>query len=111
MASTRDIKRRIRGVKNIRQVTRAMNMVAAARLRRAQSKAESARPYAETLMQILRDITSSGIAIRHPLLEKREVKKVGLLVVTSDRGLCGAFNANILREAAHLANKQTVPVV
>src|ERR1044071_5625600 len=99
MPSTRDIRRRIRGVKNIQQVTRAMNMIAAARLRRAQQKAESARPYAERLLQILRDVTSSGISIRHPLLQKREVKKVGVLLVTSDRGLCGAFNANVIREA------------
>jgi F-type H+-transporting ATPase subunit gamma len=110
MASARDIKRRIRGVKNIQQVTRAMNMIAAARLRRAQSKAESARPYADKLLQILRDVTSGGAGIKHPLLEKREIKKVGILLVTSDRGLCGAFNANVIREAALFANKQTVPV-
>ncbi len=111
MASARDIKRRIRGVKNIQQVTRAMNMIAAARLRRAQLKAESARPYADKLIQILRDIGGSGLSMKHPLLEKREVKKVGILLVTSDRGLCGAFNANVIREAAQFANKQTVPVV
>jgi F-type H+-transporting ATPase subunit gamma len=110
MASARDIKRRIRGVKNIQQVTRAMNMIAAARLRRAQSKAESARPYADKLLQILRDITSDGAGIRHPLLEKREVKKIGILLVTSDRGLCGAFNANVIREAAQFATRQTVPI-
>ena len=110
MPSTREIRRRIRGVKNIQQVTRAMNMIAAARLRRAQTKAESARPYAERLLQILRDVTSGGVAMRHPLLQKREVRKVGLLVVTSDRGLCGAFNANVIRESAHFVERQTVPV-
>jgi len=75
MASLRDIRRRIKGVKNIRQVTRAMNMIAAARLRRAQSKAESARPYAERLSEILQDVvTSSGGAARHPLMADRPVK-------------------------------------
>ena len=72
MASLRDIRRRIKGVKNIRQVTKAMNMIAAARLRRAQGKAESARPYAERLTEILRDVvTSSGGAARHSLMATR----------------------------------------
>src|SRR5436190_7941567 len=99
MASLRDIRRRIKGVKNIRQVTRAMNMIAAARLRRAQQKAESARPYADRLSEILQDVQASGAGARHPLLVKREVKHVALLLVTSDRGLCGGFNATMIREA------------
>ena len=111
MASLRDIRRRIKGVKNIRQVTRAMNMIAAARLRRAQSKAESARPYAERITGILQDVvSSSGGAARHPLMASREVKRIALVIVTSDRGLCGAFNAVIIREAQHFFQKQTVPV-
>lgn len=111
MASLRDIRRRIKGVKNIRQVTKAMNMIAAARLRRAQSKAESARPYAERLSEILQDVVaSSGGAARHPLMAQREVKRVGLVLVTADRGLCGAFNAGIIREAQRFLIEQTVPV-
>ena len=111
MASLRDIRRRIKGVKNIRQVTRAMNMIAAARLRRAQSKAESARPYAERLSEILQDVvTSSGGAGRHPLMADRPVKNVALVLITADRGLCGPFNAGILREAQRFFNDQTVPV-
>ncbi len=110
MPSTRDIRRRIRGVKNIKQVTRAMNMIAAARLRRAQVKAESARPYAERLSEILQDVQASGIGGRHPLLARREVKNVGLLLVTSDRGLCGAFNAGVIRETDHFLKQQTTPV-
>jgi F-type H+-transporting ATPase subunit gamma len=111
MASLRDIRRRIKGVKNIRQVTRAMNMIAAARLRRAQAKAESARPYAERLTEILQDVVaSSGTAARHPLMAQREVKSVGLVLVTADRGLCGAFNAGIIREAQRFLIDQTVPV-
>ncbi len=111
MASLRDIRRRIRGVKNIRQVTRAMNMIAAARLRRAQQKAESARPYAERLTEILQDVlASSGGAARHPLMERRETRRVALIVVTADRGLCGAFNAGIIREAQRFLREQTAPV-
>jgi len=111
MASLRDIRRRIKGVKNIRQVTRAMNMIAAARLRRAQSKALSARPYAERLSEILQDVVaSSGGSGRHPLMAEREVKNVALVLVTSDRGLCGPFNAGIFREAQRFLNEQTVPV-
>jgi F-type H+-transporting ATPase subunit gamma len=111
MASLRDIRRRIKGVKNIRQVTRAMNMVAAARLRRAQQKAESARPYAQRLAEILQDVmASSGGAARHPLMARRPVHRIGLVVITADRGLCGAFNAGILREAQRFLREQTAPV-
>jgi len=110
MPSTRDIRRRIRGVKNIKQVTRAMNMIAAARLRRAQTKAESARPYAERLSEILKDVLASGVGARHPLLAKRDVKRAALLLVTSDRGLCGGFNASMIREAAHFTKAQSVGV-
>ncbi|MGA2139747.1 MAG: ATP synthase F1 subunit gamma [Verrucomicrobiia bacterium] len=111
MASLRDIRRRIKGVKNIRQVTKAMNMIAAARLRRAQAKAESARPYAERLSEILQDVVaSSGGAGRHPLMAQREVKSVALVLVTADRGLCGAFNAGIIREAHRFLIDQAVPV-
>ncbi len=111
MASLRDIRRRIKGVRNIRQVTRAMNMVAAARLRRAQAKAEAARPYAQRLTEILHDVlANSGGAARHPLMTVRPVQRVGLVLVTADRGLCGAFNAGILREAQRFMLTQTNPV-
>jgi F-type H+-transporting ATPase subunit gamma len=111
MATTREIRRRIRGVNNIKQVTRAMNMIAAARLRRAQSKAESARPYAERILEIFRDVVSGGgIGARHPLLAKREVRRIGIVLITSDRGLAGPFNANINREAAQFIAQQQVDV-
>jgi F-type H+-transporting ATPase subunit gamma len=110
MPSTRDIRRRIKGVRNIRQVTRAMNMIAAARLRRAQVKAESARPYADRLSAILQDVLAGGASARHPLLATRPVKRIGLIVVSSDRGLCGAFNAGILREAGRFATEQKADV-
>jgi F-type H+-transporting ATPase subunit gamma len=107
MASTREIRRRIRGVKNIKQVTRAMNMIAAARLRRAQTKAESARPYAERLTEILRDVLATGTGARHPLLEQRELRRIGLVLVTSDRGLAGGFNAMMVREATAFLRRKT----
>jgi len=110
MPSTREIRRRIKGVKNIRQVTRAMNMIAAARLRRAQTKAEAARPYADRLRAILQDVLASGASGRHPLLAQRPVRKIGIVVVSSDRGLCGSFNAGILREAGRFAEEQTADV-
>src|SRR5512145_2075636 len=110
MPSTREIRRRIRGVKNIKQVTRAMNMIAAARLRRAQTKAESARPYADRLRDILQDVQANAGGARHSLMEARPVKRIGLVLVTSDRGLAGAFNANVVREASVFVGQQTASV-
>jgi F-type H+-transporting ATPase subunit gamma len=107
MPSTRDIRRRIRGVKNIKQVTRAMNMIASARLRRAQVKAEAARPYAQRISEILQDVQASGISGRSPLLAQRPVNRIGVILVTSDRGLCGAFNASVFRETDQFLRRQT----
>jgi len=101
MASLRDIRKRIRSVKNTRQITKAMKMVSAAKLRKAQENVIAARPYAQTLdavMGTLMGRVEPG-AVGHPLLQTREIKKVELLVVTSDRGLAGGFNANITRKA------------
>jgi F-type H+-transporting ATPase subunit gamma len=106
MASILDIKRRIRSVKNTRQITRAMKMVSAARLRRAQERALAARPYAQMLTNVLKSLVSRADTVdpdtgraMHPLLERREEKNILLIVVTGDRGLAGAFNANILKSA------------
>ncbi|HWP98358.1 MAG TPA: ATP synthase F1 subunit gamma [Syntrophomonadaceae bacterium] len=99
-AGVRDFKRRIRSVKNTQQITKAMKMVAAAKLRRAQEKAESSRPYNETLRGTVARLAAVAFDVRHPLLEKREdIRKVGYIVVTADRGLCGAYNTNIIRAA------------
>jgi F-type H+-transporting ATPase subunit gamma len=99
MANTIDIRRRIRSVKNTQQITKAMKMVAAAKLRRAQERMYAARPYAAALRQVLSSIATRVEELRHPLLESREEKKVLLLVVTADKGLCGAFNANVIKAA------------
>jgi F-type H+-transporting ATPase subunit gamma len=100
MPSTIDLRRRIRSVKNTQQITKAMKMVAAAKLRRAQERMMSARPYAAGLREVLASISRRVDVSKHPLLETRETEsKVLLLVVTADRGLCGAFNTNVIRAA------------
>jgi len=97
MSSLKLIRRRIEGVKNTRQITRAMKMVAAARLRRAQENMERARPYAWKLRDVIASLALHTGAGEHPLLEVREPARIGIVNVTSDRGLCGSFNSNISR--------------
>jgi F-type H+-transporting ATPase subunit gamma len=100
MPSLIDIRRRIRSVKNMRQITKAMKMVAAAKLRRAQERAIASRPYAKMMNRVLANVARAAAnedPADFPLLQKREEKRVQLIVVTSDRGLAGAFNANLLR--------------
>lgn len=99
MANTIDIRRRIRSVKNTQQITRAMKMVAAARLRRAQDRIIAARPYSAALKLVLASVASRVSSNDHPLLQTRDEKKVLLLVVTGDKGLAGAFNTNVLKVA------------
>lgn len=102
MASLKDVKVKISGVKKTSQITKAMNMVAAAKLRGAQMKMERFRPYAEKYNAAMGNLSSGMDAAQFPLMEVREVKSVELLVVTSDRGLCGSFNSNILKQAERL---------
>ncbi len=97
MATLREIKRRIVGVQNTQQITKAMKMVAAARLRRAQENIINARPYSRKISEVLHHLLSAEKDFSNPLLEQRELKKLAVLVVTSDRGLCGAFNMNVIR--------------
>src|SRR5262249_6988962 len=114
MANILDIRRRIRSVKNTRQITKAMQMVSAAKLRRAQERALAARPYAEMLTNVLKSLVAraeiydpvTGEA-NHPLLIRREEKTVLLIVVSGEKGLAGAFNANILKAASRfIASKE-----
>ncbi|PTX62516.1 F-type H+-transporting ATPase subunit gamma [Melghirimyces profundicolus] len=95
--SMRDIKRKIRSVQNMKQITKAFEMVSAAKLRRAQEQAESARPYADKIREVIASVASGTQGVKHPMLVSRPVKKTGYLVITSDRGLAGGFNANLLR--------------
>lgn len=99
MASLRDIRKRIRSTKNTQQITKAMKMVSAAKLRKAQDAILAARPYAHALDQMMNDLAARAESVAHPLLTARPVKKVELLILTSDRGLAGGFNANVTRRA------------
>ncbi|WP_151733724.1 ATP synthase F1 subunit gamma [Paenibacillus tengchongensis] len=100
--SMRDIKRQIKSVQNTRQITKAMEMVAASKLRKAQEKAEAARPYSEKLKEVVSSIAAGTKEVSHPMLVSRPVKKTAYLIVTSDRGLAGGYNANILRQVTLL---------
>jgi F-type H+-transporting ATPase subunit gamma len=99
MPSLRDIKRKITSVKKTQQITKAMKMVAAAKLRRAQDRVIAARPYSRKMLAVIANLAGRVERAQHPLLAKREPRKVKLMVLTSDRGLCGAYNTNILRKA------------
>lgn len=100
MPSTRDIRRRIKSVKNTAQITKAMQMVASSKMRKAQMGALAGRPYATLMNEVLAAVSEGAGDFSHPLLEKREVKKRAIILVTTDKGLCGALNSNLLREAA-----------
>lgn len=102
MATLRDVRRRIRSVKNIQQITNAMQMVAAARLRRAQETAVSSRPYASKMQQVIAMLSASTEAIEHPLLETRPENSIAVVVIGGERGLCGSYNVNISRELHEL---------
>ncbi|HEV8324004.1 MAG TPA: ATP synthase F1 subunit gamma [Myxococcota bacterium] len=108
MPSLKAIRNRIGAVKNTQKITRAMKMVSAAKLNRAQQAIIEARPYAQRLMQVLHDVALRAETQDHPLLARREpVQRTMLIVVTADRGLCGAFNANIIRRAERYIAEET----
>jgi F-type H+-transporting ATPase subunit gamma len=99
MANIRDIRRRINSAKNIQQITRAMKFVSAARLRKAQDRVISARPYARQMVAVLNSLATRVPEAAHPLLAQRGDDRIELVVITADRGLCGAYNTNIIRKA------------
>ncbi len=102
MANTRDIRRRIKSVKNTAQITRAMQLVAASKMKRAQESALAGRPYAVLLAEILSKLGGRVSDIKHPFLEEREVTTRGILVVSTDKGLCGALNSNVFRRITEI---------
>ena len=110
MPSTRDIRRRIKSVKNTAQITKAMQMVASSKMRKAQLAALAGRPYAELMNRVLSEVTAALKDFAHPLLEKREVRKRAVIVISTDKGLCGALNSNLLREAAKFDKNTTIYV-
>jgi F-type H+-transporting ATPase subunit gamma len=106
MAAVQDIKRRIRSVRNTRKITRAMELVAAAKLRKAQARIEAMRPYADRMQELMVGVARASSSVRGlPLLQRREVRTTAVLPLTGDRGLAGAFNAQVLREAFALERR------
>jgi len=99
MPSLKDLRKRIGSVRSTQQITKAMKMIAAARLRRAQEAAEQARPYASKLTEMFTAVVAGLSEEAHPLLARREERRIDLVVLTSDRGLCGGFNSNLLRQS------------
>lgn len=110
MPSTRDLRRRIKSIKNTSQITKAMQMVAAAKMRKAQNAALAGRPYTELLNQMLGNLQKDVSDFTHPLMEVRPVKKTAVLIISTDKGLCGALNTNLLREVLPY-NKETTHYV
>ncbi|MCO5176706.1 MAG: ATP synthase F1 subunit gamma [Thermomicrobiales bacterium] len=112
MASPREIRRRIRSVRNTAQITRALEMVSAAKMRRAQERVRAARPYAERLRTIIAGLAVAGESVdvsQFPLLEQRPINRVGVIIVTADRGQAGAFNTHIIRHAVHFLQESGHP--
>src|SRR5580765_5860441 len=108
MANTQDIRRRIKSIRNTAQITKAMQMVAASKMRKAQQFALAGRPYAELMNKVLVSVRDRVDVTTHPLLEPREIKRELVLAVSTDKGLCGALNTNLLREVAHFDVEKTV---
>lgn len=105
MATLKEIRIRLKAVKNIQKITKAMKMVAAAKVRKAQDRIISTRPYASKLSNLMSELVSLNDISSHPLIQEREIKKRLVVLITSDRGLCGAFNSNIIKHTvAHLEN-------
>jgi F-type H+-transporting ATPase subunit gamma len=107
MANIRDIRRRITSAKNIQQITRAMKFVSAARLRKAQDRVIAARPYARQMVAVLNSLATRVPEQAHPLLARRGDENIELVVITADRGLCGAYNTNIIRQALNFLVQHT----
>jgi F-type H+-transporting ATPase subunit gamma len=110
MPSTRDIRRRIKSIKNTAQITKAMQMVAASKMRKAQQAAIAGRPYASLMNQVLGNLTFQAGDFTHPLMENREVRRTGVILISTDKGLCGGLNSNLMREAAKLDRDTTIYV-
>lgn len=108
MASTRDLRRRIKSVKNTSQITKAMQMVAASKMRKAQQAALAGRPYAGLMNNVLAEVTANAGDFKHPLMEERPVRKRGIILVSTDKGLCGGLNTNLMREAARFDPATTI---
>ena len=106
MASLKDIRRRIRATKSMQQIFKAMEMVSAAKLRRAQARAQAAAPYSRKITEVLSNLSGAAAELEHPLFVAREVKHSALVVVTADRGFAGTYSTNVLRAAEAIVNSR-----
>jgi F-type H+-transporting ATPase subunit gamma len=111
MPDIRKVRRRIKGVKNIAKITRAMEMIAASKMKKAQERGLAGRPYAQKIEQVIADLAAlPDIGLQHPLLQRRPIKKIAVVHITPDRGLCGGLNANLNRQLAGFILQQEVKV-
>jgi len=99
MANAKEIRTKIASIKNTQKITRAMEMVAASKMRKTQERMRASKPYAEKIYQVVKHVARASSEYRHPFMATRPVKRVGLIIISSDRGLCGGLNANLFREA------------
>lgn len=99
MAGAKEIRNKIGSVKSTQKITKAMEMVAASKMRRSQDAMEASRPYAETMRKVIGHVANANLEYRHPYLEEREAKRVGYIIVSTDRGLCGGLNINVFKKA------------
>ncbi|MDI1351706.1 MAG: ATP synthase F1 subunit gamma, partial [bacterium] len=98
MAGAKEIRTKISSINKTRKITRAMEMVAASKMRKTQEKMRASKPYANKIYEVVKHIARANSEYRHPFMNEREIKRIGLIVITTDRGLCGGLNANLLRE-------------
>lgn len=101
MAGAKEIRNKIGSVKNTQKITKAMEMVAASKMRKTQDAMESSRPYAQTMRKVIGHIALGSLEYQHPYLEEREAKRVGYIIVSTDRGLCGGLNINLFKKSNH----------
>jgi F-type H+-transporting ATPase subunit gamma len=111
MASTRDIRRRIKSVKNTRQITKAMELVAASKMKKAQAAAVAGRPYADLMAHMLAALADRVEESQHPFLAKREIRTRGIILITSDKGLCGPLNSNVLKVVSEIKTPAKYAVI
>ncbi len=104
MANVRDLSRRIKSVNSTKQITKAMNLVAASKLTRAKNRQSSTRPFFSETERVIASVVKNSKGVKHPFLEQREEKKVAVIIITSDRGLCGGYNANVSKEVLNFVN-------
>ncbi|EKD55179.1 MAG: hypothetical protein ACD_60C00025G0076 [uncultured bacterium] len=105
MAIAKEIRTKIRSIKNTQKITRAMEMVAASKMRKAQERMHHAKPYAKKILQVIGHLAKGHPEYQHPYLQEREIKRVGFIVITTDRGLCGGLNTNLLKTVIHAIKK------